>query len=302
MAPGAGDVEAFLRGRYGDVAVDGVAELGRGEWSVAYGFRTGGRDLVIRVGAHVEDFETDRRAHDEYAGPELPVPEVLEIGECPGVGGGFYAISERAWGVDIDSLDADGLRAVLPSLVRALDALRALRAPPPEPGWHEFLLAATADDGNPRTGGWRPALEARPELTARFDEAAAGMPDLVRRVPDDPRWVVHADLFNRNVLAEPATGRITAVLDWGCTFTGDFLFDIAWLVFWSPWHPNLEAVGIRERALEHYAAIGLDVPGFDDRIRCYGLWAGLNSMAFMALTDRWAELDRLSRQTLSLLA
>jgi hygromycin-B 4-O-kinase len=292
-------VAAFLAGRYSEVG--GVEEIGRGEWSVAYGFRGDGEELVIRIGAHVEDFEADRRA-EAYAGPDLPVPRILEIGECPRLGGGVYAIAERAHGTAIDLLDADGLRRAVPSLLRGLDAMRALPAPPPEQPWAEFLVATTTDDGNPRTGGWRPALDARPALAARFDEASAAMPELLDRVPADPRWVVHADLFNRNVLADPETGRITAFLDWGCTFTGDFLFDIAWLVFWSPWHPNLEAVGIRERTLEHYAAIGLDVPGFDERIRCYGLWAGLNSMGFMALTDRWDELERLSLQTLDLLA
>jgi aminoglycoside phosphotransferase (APT) family kinase protein len=41
-----------------------------------------------------------------------------------------------------------------------------------------------------------------------------------------------AGLHDRNVLV--ADGMLTAVLDWSCSAYGDFLYDVAWLGFWSP--------------------------------------------------------------------
>jgi thiamine kinase-like enzyme len=39
--------------------------------------------------------------------------------------------------------------------------------------------------------------------------------------------LVHSDLLHYNVLV--AADRVTAVLDWGSSLYGDFLFDLAWL-------------------------------------------------------------------------
>src|SRR6188474_537074 len=85
------EAQAFLLGRFG-AAVTDVEPIGGGAWSKAYAFR--------RDGGH-------------YTSAALPIPVVTEIGEALG---GFYAISERAFGGFIDHLDGDGMRATLPSL------------------------------------------------------------------------------------------------------------------------------------------------------------------------------------------
>ena len=56
-----------------------VAELGGGDWSRAFSFQLDGRDLVARFGRYGEDFAKDQQAM-AFAGPDLPVPEVLETG------------------------------------------------------------------------------------------------------------------------------------------------------------------------------------------------------------------------------
>src|SRR5436305_6564299 len=110
---------AFLAERYGGRTA-AVAAVGRGDWSAAYAFRCDGAELVVRFGPEREDFEKDRLA-GRYSSTELPMPRVLEIGEALG---GSYAISERAHGVFLETLDESGMRTVLPSLLAALDALR----------------------------------------------------------------------------------------------------------------------------------------------------------------------------------
>jgi hypothetical protein len=50
----------------------------------------------------------------------LPIPAVIEIGAA---GDEYFAVSERAYGELLDALDGDGMRAALPGLLAALDAL-----------------------------------------------------------------------------------------------------------------------------------------------------------------------------------
>jgi hygromycin-B 4-O-kinase len=295
---GAGEAAAFLDDLLGG-GVAGVEPVGAGEWSRAFGFRHGGRDLVVRFGAHRDDFDKDRRAH-RWAGPDLPVPEVIAVGDGPG---GSYAISTRAWGVALEHLDADGWEAVLPSLLAVLDALRAVdldadgsavgvglwdgsgRAP--RDSWADHLLAVDQDDPASRAHGWRAALEARPEVAALHRQ---GVDELRRRVPGlaPERRLVHADLVNRNVLVDG--DRVTAVLDWGCALYGDPLHDVAWIDVWSPWHPAVAEVRFRERALAHLAATGADLTDADARIRASQIQIFLDALAYCSLVDRTQDL------------
>ena len=116
--------QEFLRNRLGSWASD-VALAGAGEWSRAFSFEAEGEgegeEFIVRFGAHVEDFEKDRRAF-AFRAPALPIPEVAEIGEAFG---GFYAISRRVSGVMLDHLGHDELVRTLPALFRGLDAVRA---------------------------------------------------------------------------------------------------------------------------------------------------------------------------------
>src|SRR6476660_7655139 len=114
------EARSFLGHRY-QSAVTAVAELRGGDWSSALGFRLEGRDLVARFGEWRDDFEKDAAAM-AFAGPDRPIPRVLEIGEAFV---GAYAISERYFGVFLEDLDAEGFRVVLPALLRALDTMRS---------------------------------------------------------------------------------------------------------------------------------------------------------------------------------
>ena len=102
------------------------------------------------------------------------------------------------------------------------------------------------------------------------------------------RHLVHADLLHGNVLV--AGDRITAVLDWGCSLYGDFLYDVAWMTFWAPWHPGVACVDIATAARSHLTAIGADVVDYDRRLHCCMLHIGLDHIAYNAHVERWDEL------------
>ena len=92
--------QAFLASRFGGEVSD-VSPLGAGVWSQAFAFRRASRHYVIRFGAHGDDFARDRLAA-AFAGPALPIPAVVELGEAFD---GYYAIAERACGGYIDGVD-----------------------------------------------------------------------------------------------------------------------------------------------------------------------------------------------------
>ena len=172
----------------------------------------------------------------------------------------------------LEELDADRMRRTLPSLFGALDAMRAIDlsattgfGPPLPDGngeyatWREFLLAVGDDQptlaANP-VRGWRAQLDSRPHVARTFDRSLDELASLADACPEI-RHLLHSDLLYGNVLVEG--DRVSGVFDWGCALYGDFLYDLAWLTFWAPWYPGLDALDLRAEALAHYADIGLVV-------------------------------------------
>ena len=300
-----GDAAGFLAERYAGRARD-VSELGGGDWSRAFSFRLDGRDLVARFGPYGEDFARDQQAM-AFAGPDLPVPEILETGR--GLGGA-YAISQRCFGVFLETLDEPRWHRLLPALMRGLDALRHLPGPGSDrtaaltsgvAGWREWLWSGLADRPGERVSGWKAVLDRQAELAELFATAQREFSALLPACPEI-RHVVHGDLLNRNVLVPADGSRLTAVFDWACCTYGDFLYEVAWFIFWAPWHPGLAAIDFRSVILRHYHATGIEVPRFDERLRCYELHIGLTHLAYCAFArDRGEDLHAVARRTRQIL-
>lgn len=296
----------FLAARYGPGA-GSVAGLGGGDWSRAFAFRLGDRDLVARFGRHREDFLKDQQAM-AFARPALPVPAVLEIGEALG---GFYAISQRHFGIFLESLDERQWQRLLPALLGALDALRAIEPPgsgvdwtgeggSPPLSWRQWLIASLEDQPGERVGGWRAKLKEAPASDAVFVAGERAVRSLLWACPE-VRHVLHRDLLHRNVLVAADASRLEAVFDWACSLAGDFLYEVAWFTFWAPWYPALDALDVRRVIQDHYGTIGLVVENFDQRLACYELQIGLEHLAYAAFTDREDDLHAVTRRTLLLL-
>jgi hygromycin-B 4-O-kinase len=302
------DAEAFrfVADYYGQRAAD-VSELGAGEWSRAYAFVLDGREAVIRFGQHVGDFRKDQ-AVAAHSSAVLPVPSVLEIGTT---GDGYFAVSERAPGGLLDGLDGPGMRAALPGLFAALDALRDIHVPGtrgygiwtpdgtgPAPSWAQALLAISQE--TPRVPGWRAALAASPVGMKPFDRGYARLRELAQGLPDE-RHIIHGDLLNRNVLI--AGSKITAVIDWGNALYGDWLYDAAWLIYWWPWFPQWRDIDIAAELERHWEQHGGLPPGLHQRLRACLLHIGLDAMAYNAYRgpERLGDLARTASQVSALL-
>jgi hygromycin-B 4-O-kinase len=79
---------------------------------------------------------------------------------------------------------------------------------------------------------------------------------------------------------------------------GDWLYDLAWFTFWAPWYPAWRGIDFAAEARRHYAAIGIDVPNFTERMACCQIHVGLSGMAYQAFTARWELLAETAARTL----
>jgi hygromycin-B 4-O-kinase len=256
---------------------------------------------VIRFGDHVDDFRKDQVMADRSSAA-LPVPAVLEIGSA---GDGYFAVSERACGQPLDDLDEAGMRAVLPRLFAALDAMRDMGLPAargygmwapdgtaPACSWAEALLAVNKERA--RLPGWRAALARSPVGTGPFDRAYARLRELAEGLPDE-RHLVHRDLLSRNVLIQGAD--ITAVIDWGNALYGDWLYDAAWLIHWWPYFPRWRDIDITAELERHWLQQGTAVPDRRRRLEACLLHIGLDLMSYTAYRGRWNDFSRVAEQT-----
>jgi hygromycin-B 4-O-kinase len=282
VPPGRDDVAAFL-------GCDAVEPVGHGEWSRAFYFTREGREFVARFSATDDDFLKDQHVR-RMAGGTLPIPKVLEIGPAFG---GYFAISERAHGGFLEERDLGGMQRLLPSLFEMLDGLRTVdlagtdgfglwrgsdgRAP--HATWRDALLSFATHPPSTRLFDWRAALARNADAQQAFDHGYAELQTLVSVCPNE-RYLVHSDLLYFNVLVQ--SDRIASVLDWGSSLYGDFVWDLACFTFWQPWYTAWSTLDIRQAAAEHFAAIGLAVPNFDARLRCYEVAIGLDGLAYQA--------------------
>jgi hygromycin-B 4-O-kinase len=294
----------YLRERYGSTAR--ITLPRQGEWSAAYSVRTAEADLVVRFSRYDEDFEKDADAA-RYSSTALPIPAILEWGPALD---GFHAVARRVSGEHIDGLDEIRMRRVLPSLFTALDAMRAVdlsdasgfggwrasgRAE--SPSWRSWLLGIAERPATRGAAGWRELLKDSSTGVGPYEEGYARMRELVDLCPEE-RHLVHDDLINFNVLVEG--DRISAVLDWGSSIYGDFLYDVAKLVFYQPWYTAWRNIDFAAEARTHYDAIGLSVPHLRERLTCYMLRIGIADMAYSAFRKRWDQVEWKSRRTLEI--
>lgn len=296
------EARALLQTEFSEVAE--VAPVGRpGAWSRAFtceievdGVR---RELVTRFGTYDDDFAKDELA-SRWSSPALPVPAVRRRWRA----GEVYAIaSDRHTGVFLEDLDAAGWRRILPHVWAAIDTLR--RAPVdltrlPQPlsadalgaqgSWSDWLCSIEHDEPNERGGGWSRTLADSPTGDGSFQAGIALLRELTRGL-EPPRSWVHSDLLHGNVLVAPDGHAMNAIFDWGCLHLNDYLYDVAWLEFWAPWHAGLATVDVRQEARQHFAAGDPLADRFDERMRICCLHIGLCHLAYHAFTG---ELDQLA--------
>ncbi len=289
-----GEITRFLHTRYG-LGVRDVRLIGEGAWSRAFVFEHDGVNWVIRWSWFADNFERDAFAA-RFRTDDLPIPAIAEVDRY---GDHSFAISRFVEGMYLEQLTAPAFRQTLPSLLQMLRALRAAdlsgtagygiwngEGIATHQTWQSFLLDDKDDSPGSLIKGWRANLASSPLGMDSFDRFWEPFARLVEQCFDE-RQLIHSDLINGNVLA--ADGRITALLDFGSSIFGDALYDVAWFTFYKPWFPQFGEVDLSRVLLDDFRADPrTNTVNLEARLRCYLLHIGLDSIAYNASRDRWA--------------
>jgi hygromycin-B 4-O-kinase len=243
-----------------------------GDDSLAFRVRSGEGTFVLRINRSAAGFEKDAFAFRRFAGPQLPIPRVLQIGSAADH---FFCLSEAAVGRTLQDLSSAELPPLLQPTADVLQAIAEAKlgddmagygpfhaiGSAPFQTWHEFLN----DIANAAHYDWT--------LVRRVFDVKNETGDLLDRLlslADDcpeTRALVHGDFGSNNVLTDGE--KITAVIDWSEAMFGDPLYDVANIFFWKNWLPCME-----EQA-SYFESRPNMRKDFGDRLLCYQLRIGL---------------------------
>jgi hygromycin-B 4-O-kinase len=224
-------IEAALRERWGEVSAFG--KLAEGLDSQAYGFRHDDADYVARINRSSRGFRKDAFVHHRFAGPTLPVPEIVDIAQLDD--SHVICISRRAPGVRLHDLAAAELARVTGSITEVLAAIAAsdlagtegfgrfdAHGAGPCGTWHDFLTSVA----DLQQFNWKEAGHA---VDMAVVSAAIGLVGALAARCPTLRCLVHGDFGSYNLMTDRR--RITAVIDWDRALFGDPLYEIANLLF-----------------------------------------------------------------------
>ncbi len=231
-------VRGLLRDQHADLADLPLTFLDRGWDNTLYRL---GKDYIVRLPRRqvaAQLIENEQRWLPELAA-RLPIaiPAPVRIGR-PALG--FpWCWSIVAWfgGETADLAEPAPSEALaLSSLLKALH-----QAAPPDAPVNDVRGVPIADRAAPfleRVERLRPKTDLLTDAVMTVWEDARSAPDFT-----DARWL-HGDLHARNVLVQD--GKITGIIDWGDTTSGDVATDLAslWMLF--------DDAAFRQEALAHY--------------------------------------------------
>ena len=280
-----------------DGAVTEIAPISGGFWSAAYTYRVGADEFVLRLSDMPDWFAIDAAAM-QFTAPDLPIPEVIDVGEALGH---QYAISRRHYGRFVEDVSVEDADAVGGALKRLLAALRAVPSTPDnaivwhEPDatagltWCDFLRSGLIDKPDSIVSGWRKKLAENGRIEAIFKACESRIEELLPYCPER-RDLVHGDLLHQNVLISEDATRVTAIFSWKCSVRGDFLFDIAWCTFWGSWHPGIAAADLWWRTLNAPELSETDMIDAPLRHHCYELQIAASHFGWNVWTGNDQEL------------
>lgn len=273
-----------------------------GESSQAYSFRIQSHDYVVRINKHTtEGFKKDEYAWKHFASDRIPIPRVYQIGKMPN--GYSFCISERAAGTTMNAFTGDHLDILRLKLFDVLEAIHAVDVK------NTIGFGKWDEEGNGQSKTWSERvlsagkyLKDDSEMPGIFETAFLEKPlceKMLQRITEllpfcpEERYLVHGDPGLGNMLSDGT--KITGIIDWENSVYGDFLFDIAWLSFWSRKN-NVESM-----YLAYCERIGKKVLNFSERILCYKISIALRTAFFYAYSNQETKYIALKEKVAKLL-
>ena len=262
-----------------------------GQIAQTFSFSTGGQAYIVRfnrdnMGAN---FPKEAFIAGRVASPAIPIPRIVHTGRFQEL---HYSITVKVPGRPLNQLSLAEYVQLLPEIMRTLDAIHHIDVSnwPPRYGvfddngvglsesWRSYLTSIREEEEDWNFyGKWHSLFDTTFLERDVFDSIYDRMTSLLDSCPAE-RYLVHGGYGFSNAIAHE--GKITGVLDWIDTKYGDFVYDIAWLDFW---HPEAQ----HSKFFRHYhARQGVSVPSYDERLRCYHCYIGMDALRFFAKSNQ----------------
>ncbi|RAP76829.1 hypothetical protein DL346_09770 [Paenibacillus montanisoli] len=248
------------------------APVAEGEESQAFSIRFGEDECILRVNRSAEGFRQDDFCYRHFSSRDLPIPEIVNIGELDGEYA--YCVSRRAPGVTLQDLPFSDLPSVTGPVMRVMESIAGTNiagtkgfGPFDENGigrfanWRDFIMNIT--NSSQYDWGAVKLLIVDQRIESYFRAVEAFAP----RCPE-VRQLVHGDFGSNNVLTDD--GLITGVIDWSEAMFGDPLYDVANIFFWRSW---LDCMEVQARHIEKQHP---EIAHHAEALRCYKLRIGLD--------------------------
>jgi len=255
---------------------DKVEAMGRGEISQAYSFEIGRNKLVFRISKQGLGFAKEMVIYNNFSKLRKILPKTFYFGKFGN--NGFYSITQRCSGILLDDLDDNGLNGIMSKFVELV---------------HSFHLIDTKkstgfgdidEKGNGMFSSWKEYLLNQKQIDSPYWTEKEylfykGKLDAsIEKIPSN-RSIIHGDLGFNNVLVNK--GKITGIIDWSDVKYGDFVYDIAYLYFWSRRIDHMKIF------YDYYATNKkLDVKNFRTRMGCYTIHLSINLLNYFAKTKQ----------------
>lgn len=293
-------VIALLEGLYpGEISH--VEFVAGGEGSQAFSFKKGDEGFIVRINRHSDEgFKKDQLAFLQYGSGIIPIPEIVQIGQMQN--GYYFAISHKIQVTLAKDLPQTDLEQAVPRMFTVLDAIHAIDINTTT-GYGKW-----DSDGNAHRTTWKDFLlevntytigtETQPSLFATsflekdvWDQLYGTLVDLIKYCPQE-RYLLHGDFGFDNLFI--ADGQVAGVIDWEHSMYGDFLYDVAWLAFWS------KGYDFKTSYIAYVQSKDRDIHFFNERLLCYQLYIGLGSLSFYAYSNQKDKYDSSKARLLGL--
>lgn len=272
-------------------SIEKLAVITSGQIAQTYSFTVEGQEYIIRfnrdnMGAN---FPKEAFIAARVVSPRIPIPRIVHVGRFQEL---HYSITAKVPGHPLDQLPPAEYARIGPEVIRTLDAIHHVDVSNWPPGygvfdnngvglstsWKDYLLAVGEEEEDWNFyGKWHALFDNTFLERDVFDSIYAQMAHLLDSC-SEARYLVHGGYGFSNVIAHE--GKITGVLDWLDAKYGDFVYDIAWLSFWSP------EVNFGERFRQYYHKQGISVPAYNERLRCYQCYIGMDALRFFAKSNQ----------------
>lgn len=235
-------------------------------------------------------------AFNEYCSINIPIPEIYKIGKINETY--YFCISQKVEGIILKSFSAKEIEVINVSLFKVLDSIHAIDVSGREgygkwneegkgecKTWKKRILMV---DEYVKDSVEKPGLFKTTFLEKDFWNKAYNI--LLKLIPDCPeeKYLIHGDFGFDNILSNGK--KITGVIDWESSMYGDFVFDVAWLDFWS------KKIDYKDLYLKHAKIKKIKLDNYEERILCYKLYIGLRTLSFFAYSEQKNKYESIKKE------